>query len=147
LSQIRPLQALVDGATAPTAFALMLLSAAATISLVLGAVGVYAVIAYLVSRRTREIGVRMAMGARAGDVRRMVLRQGGAVVLVGIVIGLAGAYLLTGFMAGMLYGVSPVDPASYAVLTLLMVVVAGLALLVPARRASRVDALEALRAE
>lgn len=147
VAALRTLQDVVDEATAPTTFALMLIGLAAAIATLLGAIGVYAVVAYVVGGRTREIGVRMAMGARAGDVQRMVLRQGGTVVLVGIALGLAAAYLLTGVMAGLLYGVSPTDPVSYAVVTVLMLVVAGLALWIPARRAARVDPLKALRAE
>ncbi len=147
LADVRTLRSVVSAATAPTAFALLVIGLAALIALVLGAVGVYAVIAYAVSRRTAEIGVRMALGAHAGDVVRMVLRQGGSVVLVGVAIGLAGALALTRLMAGMLFGVSPADPASYAALTGVMLAVAGLALWLPARRASRVEPLEALRSD
>jgi predicted lysophospholipase L1 biosynthesis ABC-type transport system permease subunit len=147
LANVRTLQGVIDDATAPTAFALTLVTLAAGIALLLGAVGVYAVIAYAVSRRTAEIGVRLALGANAADVRWMVLRQGGLVVLVGIGVGLVGAFALTRTLRGMLFGVSPTDLASYAVLTGLMLVVALLALYLPARRASRVDPLEALRTE
>jgi predicted permease len=147
VAQVQAIRHVIDRATAPTAFALMLIGLAAAIALLLGAVGVYAVLAYAVSRRTSEIGVRMALGARAGDVRAMVLRQGGRVVLGGTVAGLAVALALTRFMEGMLYGISPTDPISYVVLTLFMLLVAGLALWLPARRASRVDPMEALRAE
>jgi len=147
LADVGTLQGVIDDATAPAAFAFTLVTLAAGIALLLGAVGVYAVIAYAVSRRTAEIGVRLALGASSGDVRWMVLRQGGLVVLAGIGVGLAGAFALTRSLRGMLFGVSPTDFASYAVLTLLMLVVALLALYLPARRASRVDPLEALRTE
>ncbi len=147
LADVRTLAGVIAGATAPTAFALLVIGLAALIALLLGAVGVYAVVAYAVSRRTAEIGVRMALGAHAGDVARMVFRQGGAVVLAGVGIGLAGALALTRLMGGLLFGVSPADPASYAVLTGVMLAVAGLALWLPARRASRVEPLEALRSE
>jgi putative ABC transport system permease protein len=147
LANVRTLQGVIDDATAPTAFALTLVTLAAGIALLLGAVGVYAVIAYAVSRRTAEIGVRLALGANASDVRWMVLRQGSLVVLAGIGVGLVGAFALTRTLRGMLFGVSPTDFASYAVLTGLMLVVALLALYLPARRASRVDPLEALRTE
>jgi putative ABC transport system permease protein len=147
LANVRTLQDVIDDATAPTAFALTLVTLAAGIALLLGAVGVYAVIAYAVSRRTAEIGVRLALGANASDVHWMVLRQGGLVVLAGIGVGLVGAFALTRTLRGMLFGVSPTDFGSYAVLTGLMLMVALLALYLPARRASRVDPLEALRTE
>jgi putative ABC transport system permease protein len=147
LANVRTLQDVIDDATAPTAFALTLVTLAAGIALLLGAVGVYAVIAYAVSRRTAEIGVRLALGANASDVHWMVLRQGGMVVLAGIGVGLVGAFALTRTLRGMLFAVSPTDFASYAVLTCVMLMVALLALYLPARRASRVDPLEALRTE
>jgi predicted permease len=147
LAQVRTIQQVIDRATAPTAFALTLIGLAAAIALLLGAVGVYAVLAYAVSCRTGEIGVRMALGARAADVRAMVLRQGGSIVVIGIVVGLVAAFGLTRLMAGMLYGISATDPVSYAALTGFMVVIAGLALWLPARRASKVSPLEALRSE
>ncbi len=147
LADVRTLEDVVSAAAAPTAFALTLIGFGAGMSLLLGAIGVYAVVAYAVSRRTSEIGVRLALGAGIGDVRWMVLRQGGVVVLAGIVVGLAAALMLTRLMSGMLFGVTPTDPLSYAALTLLMLAVAGLALYLPARRASRIDPLEALRSD
>ena len=147
LAQLRTLEDVISEATAPAAFSLTLVALAASIALLLGAVGVYAVIAYAVSRRTAEIGVRLALGARAADVRWMVLRQGGSVVLAGIAIGLVGAVLLTRTLRAMLFGVSPTDVPSYAVLTMVMLLVALAALSLPARRASKVDPIEALRSE
>jgi predicted permease len=147
LARLGTLRDLINDATAPTAFALTLVALAAVIALLLGAVGVYAVIAYAVSRRTAEIGVRLALGARAADVRWMVVRQGGAVVIAGIVAGLAGALVLTRTLRAMLFGVSPTDVASYAVQTMVMLGVALLALYLPARRAAGVDPMEALRAD
>lgn len=144
VADMRTLAAVMAQATAPTAFALALIGLAALMALLLGAVGVYAVVAYSVSRRTSEIGVRMALGANARDVRRMVLRQGGVVVLAGVALGLAGAVALTRLMTGMLFGVSPLDPLSYILLTAVMLAGAGLALYLPARRASRVDPMAAL---
>ena len=147
LAEVQPLQGLVDHATAPAAFALVLIGLAATMALLLGAVGVYAVVAYAVSRRTAEIGLRLALGAQASDVLRLVFAQGGAVVLAGVVLGLGGAVALTQLMRGMLFGVSATDPLSYVALTGLMLLVAALAVYLPARRASRVDPTEALRSE
>ena len=147
LAKLGTLQGHIDSASAPTAFALTLVALAAGIALLLGAVGVYAVIAYAVSQRTAEIGVRLALGARAADVRWMVLRQGGLVVLAGIGIGLVGATLLTRTLRAMLFGVGPTDMPSYAALTGVMLSVSLLALYLPARRASRVDPMEALKAD
>ena len=144
---VRTMEERIATATAPTSFALALVGLAAAIALLLGAVGVYAVVAYAVSRRTAEIGVRMALGAGGAEVRRMVLRQGSGAVLAGVGAGLAGAFVLTRLMAGMLFEVSPSDPASYAAVTGIMLLVAALALYLPARRASRVSPLEALRGE
>ena len=147
LAKLSTLEGVIDKAMAPTAFALALVGLAAGISLLLGAVGVYAVIAYAVSRRTSEIGVRLALGAQASDVRWMVFRQGGLVVLAGIGIGLIGAVLLTRTLRAMLFGVSPTDVTSYLALTAVMLIVALLALYLPARRAARVDPIEALKAD
>ncbi|MBW3552907.1 MAG: ABC transporter permease [Gemmatimonadetes bacterium] len=147
VATVRTLDDMIASATAPASFALILVGLAAAIALLLGAVGVYAVVAYAVSRRTTEIGVRMAVGAAAGDVRTMVVRQGGGVVLAGVAAGLAGAFLLTRLMRGMLFGVSPTDPVSYVSVTALMLLIAGLALYLPARRASRVNPLDALRSD
>jgi putative ABC transport system permease protein len=147
LAEVRSLERHLATATAPTAFALTLIGLAAAVALLLGAIGVYAVIAYAVSRRTGEIGVRMALGARAADVRRMVLRQGAVVVAAGIGLGLAGSFVLTRLMEGMLFGVGPTDVVSYATVTALMAVVAGVALWIPAVRATRVDPMESLRGD
>jgi len=147
LARVETLQGRIDRATAPTAFALTLIGLAAAIALLLGAVGVYAVVAYAVSQRTVEIGVRLALGARPGDVLRLVMRQGGVLVGVGVAAGLAAALALTRLMAGMLFGVRPFDPLSYAALTALMLGVAALALWLPARRAARLDPQEALRSD
>jgi len=147
IARVRTLEALIAEATAPTAFALTLIGLAAFISLLLGAVGVYAVVAYAVSRRTGEVGVRMALGARAADVHWLVMRQGGAVVAVGVGIGLAAALALTRLLRGMLFGVSPTDPATFAALTGMLAAVALAALWLPARRASGVDPAVALRSE
>jgi putative ABC transport system permease protein len=145
VAEVRTLEQVIAEATASTVFALTLIGLAAAIALLLGAVGVYAVVAYAVSCRRAEIGIRMALGARAGDVRALVLRQGGRVVLTGMAAGLLAAFAVTRLMAGLLYGISPTDPLTYAALTATLAAVAALALTLPAVRASRVDPLEALR--
>jgi putative ABC transport system permease protein len=119
----------------------------AAVALVLSVTGLYGVISYLVQQRTREVGVRMALGARPVDVVVLVLRQGGALVLVGLGLGLVGAVAMTRLIASMLYGVSPRDPATLALVTTLLGGAALLAMLVPARRAARIDPMQAMRGE
>jgi putative ABC transport system permease protein len=122
-------------------------TAFAAIALVLAAVGVYGVIAYSVSQRTREIGVRVALGAQRANVLRLILGHGAVLAAAGIGIGLAGALGVTRFLRAMLFGVSPFDPVSFAAVTLVLTSIAFLASYVPARRAARVDPIEALREE
>ena len=124
-----------------------LLAVFAGIALLLASVGIYGVLSYLVGRRTQEIGVRMALGAQRLDVLRMILSDGARMALVGIGIGLAAALALTRFMASMLFGVKPTDPITFLGVSLLLCAIALLACYVPARRAMKVDPIEALRYE
>jgi ABC-type antimicrobial peptide transport system permease subunit len=138
---------LVERSLARTSFTLVMLGIAGAVALLLGAVGIYGVISYTVSQRTREIGVRMALGAERADVRRMVVGQGMLLTGVGLAVGLVAAFALSRLMASLLYGVEPVDLPTYAVVALALTAVATLATWLPARRASSVDPLQALRAE
>jgi predicted permease len=128
-------------------FTMLTLGAVSGLALLLGAIGLYGVLSYVVAERTREIGVRMALGATAGAVRRMVVSQGAGVVLVGVVIGLGVALASTRLLGALLYGVKPVDPLVFAGMALVMVGVGMLASYVPARRASGVNPMESLRSD
>jgi putative ABC transport system permease protein len=125
----------------------LLLALFAGLALTLAAVGIYGVMSYAVTQRTRELGVRMALGARRPQVLRMVVGQGLRLAVLGVAIGLAGAWALTRVLGAQLYGVSPTDPATFATLSALLLAVAVLASLLPARRATRVDPMIALRGE
>ena len=124
-----------------------MLGIAASVALLIGLVGIYGVIAYAATQRTREIGVRMALGAQIGDVRRMFLRYGLSLTATGIVLGIGVAVVLTRVMSAFLFGVGPMDPMTYAVVSALLGSVALLAAYLPARRAARVDPIVALRAD
>jgi putative ABC transport system permease protein len=115
------------------------------LALVLAAVGVYGVMAYSVAQRTREIGVRLALGATTGDVRRQVLTQGLGLTAVGVVVGVGAGALLARLIVGLMYDVSPYDPVTFTAIPLMLIAVAALAIYIPARRASRVDPVIALR--
>ena len=147
LYQVMTMGEVLDRSLGSRRLNLWLFGVFALVALVLSAAGLYGVIAYLVSQRTRELGIRMALGAQHVDVILLVLRQGGVLVLLGLSLGLAGAVFFTRFLAAMLYGVSARDPVTLATATLVLGVVAMLATLIPARRASKVDPVLAMRAE
>jgi putative ABC transport system permease protein len=143
----RPMNDVVSGALSRPRFNLLLIASFAAVALVLAAIGIYGVVAFLVTQRTREIGIRMALGARGADVLRLVLRQGMFPVLLGAMAGVLGAVAATKAIRSMLFGVTPLDPVSLAVAPALLAAVALLACYLPARRATRVDPLVALRDE
>ena len=125
----------------------MLLALFGGLALVLASMGVYGVIAYTASQRTRELGVRMALGARGRDVEAMLVRQGAAFALAGIAVGLVAAFALTRFLASLLYGVGATDPLSFVATALVLLAAALGASWIPAHRAARVDPMVALRYE
>jgi putative ABC transport system permease protein len=137
---------LSDGVSAPR-LTLVLLGVFSALAVLLAAIGIYGVISYSVALRTHEIGVRMALGAQPLDVLRMVLAQGGKMALVGIVIGILAAFGLTRLMSSLLFSVSASDPATFAAVAGLLVLVAMFACYIPARRAAKVDPMIALRYE
>jgi predicted permease len=147
LVNARTMGDVLDESLAQTSFTLVMLAVAGAMGLLLGAIGIYGVISYAVSQRRREVGIRIALGAQLGDVRTMFVRQGLALTALGVVVGLAGAAALTRGMSALLFDVSPLDPATYAAVSLVLVVTATLATYVPSRRATRVDPIEALRGE
>jgi predicted permease len=145
--QVRTLQDLYNQSLARTSFTLVLLAIAGAMALILGIVGIYGVIAYAVTQRTREIGIRMALGGQAAGLRQMFVRQGLLLAGMGAIIGVGAAAGLTRLMSSLLFGVAALDPLTYAAVAAILIVAAALASYVPARRATRVDPLDALRAE
>lgn len=145
--RIFTLEGLAKRSLAPTSFTMLLLAIAAGLATVLGAVGVYGVLSYVVSQRKQEIALRMALGAAAPAVRRMVVMQGSRVTLIGVALGIAVSLLLTDYLESLLFGVKPLDAPTFVAMSLLMVGVALLASYLPARRASAVNPIEALRGE
>jgi len=144
---VEPLRALVDTARGPTRFALVCIGVFAGVAVVLALVGLYGVLATVVRQRTAEIGVRMAFGASGPSIFRLVVGQGMKLAALGIAIGLFAAFAVTRVMRSMLVGVSATDPLTFLAITALFIAVAALACWVPARRASRLDPLVALRQE
>jgi putative ABC transport system permease protein len=147
IAQVRTLQEIVDRASDQMSFTMVLLAIAATVASLLGAIGIYGVVSYIVTQRTGEIGVRLAMGAEPGRVASMILRQGGIVTLAGMTVGLILAFAGGRLIQSLLYSVSPRDPAVFAATTLLLLVIALLACWLPARRAAKLSPLEALRTD
>jgi putative ABC transport system permease protein len=147
ISEMKTMDELLDQSVAQRKFSTLLMELFSALALVLAAVGIYGVMSYSVTQRTQEIGIRMALGAQTKDVLRMVIGHGMTMVLIGVGIGLAGALAVTRIMSNLLYGVSATDPLTFVSVSLLLASVALVACLVPARRAMKVDPMEALRYE
>ncbi|HSF39238.1 MAG TPA: ABC transporter permease [Thermoanaerobaculia bacterium] len=147
LSDVRTMEELIAASVAESRAIMLLLGAFAAVALALGAVGIYGVVASAVAQRTREIGIRMALGAQTGTVLRLVLWQGGVLAALGIALGLPGAWGATRVLQSLLFEVSATDPLTFAIVPLLLAAVALLASYVPARRAARVNPTQAIRGE
>ncbi|RPI25443.1 MAG: ABC transporter permease [Acidobacteria bacterium] len=147
VSQIRSMEEILDRSIATQRLSVILLGIFAGLALTLAAVGIYGVISFSVTRRTQEIGVRMTLGAKAGDVIRMVMGQALVLTVLGVAIGLAAAFALTRFLGSLLFGVTATDPLVLTGVSVLLIVIAALASYLPARRAASVDPLVALRYE
>jgi len=147
LASIRTMQEISDQSMARTSFTLVMLGIAGAMALVLGIIGIYGVISYAVSQRRREIGIRLALGAQAGELSGMFIRSGLALTGIGVGIGLVAAVGLMRVMKTLLFGISPMDPATYVAVPVVLMAAAMLASYLPARRAAAVDPVEALRAE
>jgi putative ABC transport system permease protein len=147
VNQVVPMNEELSNSVADRRFQMLLLAIFATVALVIASVGIYGVNSYAVSRRTHEIGVRMALGAQRSDVLRMVIWWGLRLALTGVALGLAAAFALTRVMNNLLFNVRATDPATFALIALLLVIVALISSYIPARRATKVDPLQALRHE
>jgi ABC-type antimicrobial peptide transport system permease subunit len=144
---ISTMQDIYGDSMARTSFTLVMLAIAGSMALALGILGIYGVISYAVSQRTREIGIRMALGAKKSELVWMFVRSALALTGVGTAIGLGAAAALMRFMQTLLFGISPLDPVTFAAVPVLLVAAAALASYLPARRSTAIDPVDALRAE
>jgi len=147
LASVRTMQEIYSKSMARTSFTLVMLAIAGSMALLLGIIGIYGVISYAVSQRTREIGIRLALGAQKGGLKWMFVRSALVLTGIGVVIGVCAAAGLMQLMKSLLFGISPLDPFTYIAIPLVLVASAALASYLPARRAASVDPVEALRAE
>jgi putative ABC transport system permease protein len=147
IANVRTMSSLVSESTAKQRFSASLMTAFALVGSLLAVLGVYGVLSYTVTNRSREIGIRMALGAQESGVLRLFVRQGLIVTVAGIAIGIAGALVLSRVMSNLVFEISSADPLTFTVVPVVLFLVAGVACVVPARRASRVDPLAVLREE
>ncbi|HEU4796833.1 MAG TPA: FtsX-like permease family protein, partial [Pyrinomonadaceae bacterium] len=144
---LKTMNDLISTSAAPRRVPMLLLSAFAGVAMLLAMLGIYGITSYYVTQRTHEIGIRMALGAQIADVLRLVLRRAMLLAVIGVVLGLAGAAAVTRFLTTMLFGVKPIDALTFGAVALGLVLVALIASLIPAKRATKVDPLVALRYE
>jgi ABC-type antimicrobial peptide transport system permease subunit len=147
MSQFRPLQQLVDKSVSPRRFMVVMLAGFAMFALILASLGIYALISYSVNQRTQEIGIRMALGASARNVQAGIVRHTLGLAAAGMAIGAVASWILGRWVSGLLYGVTATDPVTFAAMLIVLTSVAALAGYLPARRASRIDPIVALRAD
>ena len=147
VSNIQTMEEILADSIARQRFSMLLLAIFAAVALVLAGVGIYGVMSYSVAQRTREIGIRMALGAQTGAVLKLAVGYGMKLVIAGLVIGLIAAFALTRVMSTLLFGVTATDPTTFTLISLLLIAVAAIASYVPARRATRVNPIIALRYE
>jgi ABC-type antimicrobial peptide transport system permease subunit len=147
ITNVQSLEDVVSTATAPARWSTTLLGVFAGVALVTAILGVFGILSYTVTQRARELGIRIALGASSGGVQRLVLSRGLALVGAGLGLGLVGALVLTRFMQSLLYGVTPTDPTTFIGVGIVLLFAAAAASAIPARRATRIDPITALRAE
>jgi len=147
VEDVRPMEKRIAGYAAERRFYTLLLGVFAALAVALAGVGTYGVISYSVSQRHHELGIRMALGAQRADILNLVVGQGFKLTLIGVAVGVAGALALRRFLSGLLYGVKPTDPLTFIAVSLILTAVALLASYIPARRATKVDPMVALRYE
>jgi ABC-type antimicrobial peptide transport system permease subunit len=147
LASVEPMEEILSGSIRSVRFRAGLLAGFAGAAFLLAVIGLYGVLAYSVTRRSRELGIRIALGARSAEVFRLVVREGMVLVAIGVALGLAGSFAATRFVSGLLFDVTSTDPNVFVAVTLALLGSGLAACLLPARRATRVDAMEALRSE
>jgi putative ABC transport system permease protein len=147
LTKIRTMDEVVAETQSRPRFLTLLLTLFAGVALILAAVGIYGVISYSVTQRTREFGIRIALGAQPGNVVDLVLRKGIFIIVCGLIMGIGGSLAATRLLSGLLFGITPTDPMTFLTTSLLLATVAAIASYIPARRATKVDPLVALRYE
>jgi putative ABC transport system permease protein len=147
LYQVRTMRQVLADSMSWASSQSLLLTTFALLALVLTAVGIYSVMAYAVTQRTHELGLRMALGARSREIMRLVMRQGARIMIIGVVLGVAGALALSRVMANFVFGVQPRDPVTFVFVTAFVALIALLASFIPARRATKVNPMVALRHE